>query len=156
MKTSIPPIRLALILLGALAIDASLLQRASAAQVCAWIVETVEDDGAHKFALNLSADAPISASVRFQAPGVISASMGGELIQLDPGMPMDVDAEGFDVDAGDDLSFDVKLFDHPLSVDEFDAPHGKPLAAFVFHRKVAEGEHAPPADLAVKQCKPLG
>ena len=87
---------------------------------------------------------------------VVAQAMGGELIQLDPGAPKEVDAEGFDVDAGDELSFDVKLFDHPLSVDEFDAPHGKPLAAFVFHRKVGEGERTPPADLAAKQCQPLG
>ena len=156
MKTNIRPVRLALVVLGAVALNASLLQRAWAGQACAWVVESVEDDGAHKFALNLSVDAPLSASVRFQGPGFTSGAMGGELIQLDPGMPKEVDGEGFDVDAGDDLSFDVKLFDHPLSLDDLDDPRGKPLAAFVFHRKVGVGEHAPPADLAAKQCKPLG
>ncbi len=156
LKTRLPAMRLALIVLGAVALNASLMQRASAAQVCAWLVESVQDDGAHEFALNLSVDAPTSTAVRFQGPGFTSGAMGGELIQLDPGVAKEVDNEGFDVDAGDDLSFDVKLFDHPLTLDELDDPRGKPLAAFVFRRKVGEGEKAPPADLAVKQCKPLG
>ena len=148
--------RRALIVLCALILDASLLERAWAAQACAWIVESVEDDGAHKFELNLSVDAPTSVAVRFQGPGFTSASMGGDMIQLDPGEPKDVDGEGFDVSAGDDLRFDVRLFDHPLaSLEEMDNPTGKPLATFAFHRKVGADEHAPPADLA-KQCQPLG
>src|SRR5215469_13598654 len=120
--------RRALIVLCAFAFDAALLQRAWAAQACAWIVESVEDDGAHKFALNLSVDAPTSVAVRFAGPGFTSGAMGGDLIQLAPGEPKEVDGEGFDVDAGDDLSFDVKLFDHALSLDELDDPVGKPLA----------------------------
>ena len=145
-----------LIVFFALVANAALLERAWAAQACAGIVESVEDGDTHKFELNLSADAPISVAVRYQAPGVISASSGGELIQLAAGEPKDVDGEGFDVSPGDDLSFDVRLFDHPLSMDDLDNPPGKPLATFVFHRKVGEAEHTPPPDLAAKQCKPLG
>jgi hypothetical protein len=148
--------RRALIVLCALLLDGSLLERAWAAQACAWIVESVEDDGAHKFELNLSADAPASVAARFQGPNFTSGAMGGELIQLDPGEPKTVDGEGFDVDPGDDLRFDVRLFSHALTLDDLDAPPAHPLAAFVFHRKVGEGERAPPADLAVKQCKPIG
>jgi hypothetical protein len=151
-----PLIRPALILLGAVALSASLEGRAMAAQACAWIVETVETDGAHKFALNLSVDAPTTAAVRFQGPGFTSGSMGGGLLQLNAGEAKEVDGEGFDVDGGDDLSFDVKLFDHALTLDDLDEPKGTPLAAFVFHRKVPEGEKSPPADLAAKQCKTLG
>jgi hypothetical protein len=149
--------RRALIVLCALILDASLLERARAAQACAWIVESVEDDGAHQFALNLSVDAATSVAVRFQGPGFTSGSMGGDMIQLAPGEPREVDGEGFDVGAGDDLRFDVRLFDHPLaSLDEVKQPPGKPLAAFAFHRKVGKDERAPPIDLAAKQCKPLG
>lgn len=148
--------RPALIVLCALMLDAALLERAWAAQVCAWIVESVEDDGTHKFALNLSADAPASVSARFQGPNFTSGAMGGEMIQLEAGAPQDVDGEGFDVSPGDDLRFDVRLFDRRLSLDDLDAPPVKPLAAFVFERKVGEGERAPPADFAAKQCKPLG
>ncbi len=148
--------RRALIVLCAMILDASLLERAWAAQACAWIVESVEDDGAHMFKLNLSVDAPKSVAVRFQGPGFTSASMGGDMIQLDPGEPKEVDGEGFDVSAGDDLHFDVQLFDHPLaSLDEMHAPTGKPLAAFAFDPKVGQDARASPADLA-KQCKPLG
>jgi hypothetical protein len=148
--------RRALIVVCALVLDASLLQRAWAAQVCAWIVESIEDDGDHKFDLNLSADAPTSVAVRFQGPNFTSASMGGEMIQLDRGEPKDVDGEGFDVSPGDDLSFDVRLYDKPIaSLDDMDHPTGKLLAAFTFHRKVGDDEHAPPADLAAKQCAPL-
>ena len=154
-NTNLAAVRGALIALGALALGAGFAGRASAAQVCAWIVETAETDGTHKFALNLAADAPVTASVRFQGPNFTSGAMGGELIQLEPAAPKEVDAEGFDVDAGDDLRFDVKLFDHPLSLDELDDPHGKPLAAFAFDRKAGEGERAPPASLAVRQCQPL-
>ena len=153
---TIAPIRPALVVLCALALDGSWLERACAAQACAWIVETVQDDGAHKFALNLSADAPASVAVRFQGPGFTSGAMGGDLIELAPGEPKEVDNEGFDVDAGDELSFDVKLFDHALSLDELDDPRGKPLAAFAFHRKVGETERTPPPDLAAKQCSPFG
>jgi hypothetical protein len=98
----------------------------------------------------------MSAAVRFQGPGFTSGAMGGQLIQLAPGAPQDVDGEGFDVDAGDDLSFDVRLFGHPLSLDDLDNPPARPLAAFAFHRKVGQGERAPPADLAARRCKPLG
>jgi len=148
--------RRALILACAVVLNAVWLQQARAAQVCAWIVESIEDGDTHKFELNLSADAATQVSARFQGPGFTSASMGGELIQLDPGEAKSVDGEGFDVDPGDDISFDVKLFNHPISFEEMDNPSGTPLAAFTFHRKVGAGEKAPPADLAVKQCKPLG
>jgi hypothetical protein len=145
------------IVICALILDATLSQRASAAQVCVWIVESVEDDGLHKFELNLGVDTPTSAAVRFKGPGFTSASMGGDMIPLDPGAPKDVDGEGFDVSAGDDLQFDVQLFDRPMaSVDEMEAPTGKLLAAFAFHRKVGEDERTPPPDFAAKQCKPLG
>jgi hypothetical protein len=147
--------RRALIILCALVLDASLLGPAWAAQVCAWIDESVEEDGTHKFELNLSVDAPTSVAVGFRGPGFTSGSMGGEMIQLDPGAAKDVDGEGFDVSAGDGLRFDVQLFDHPLSLDELDSPVGKPLAAFTFRRKVGGDETAPPADLSTKQCKNL-
>jgi hypothetical protein len=147
--------RRALIVLCALILNASLQERAWAAQVCVWIVESAEDDGAHKFELNLSADAPVAVAVRFQGPGFTSASMGGDMIQLNPGEPKDVDGEGFDVSAGDDLSFDVRLFDHALaSLAEMDNPAGKPLATFAFQRKVGADEHAPTG--FAKQCKALG
>jgi hypothetical protein len=108
------------------------------------------------FRLNLSVDAPTSVAVRFKGPGFTSASLGGDMIQLDPGVPKEVDAEGFDVSAGDDIAFDVRLFDHPItSLDEMDHPTGKQLAAFAFHPKVGQTGRASPADLA-KQCKPLG
>ena len=66
------PLRGAMVVLCALILDASLLERAWAAQACAWIVESVEDDGAHKFTLNLSADAPTSVAARFSGPGFTS------------------------------------------------------------------------------------
>lgn len=148
--------RHALIVLCALILNASLVERAWAAQACAWIVESVEDDGAHMFKLNLSVDAPTSVAVRFQGPGFTSASMGGDVIQLGPGDAKDVDSEGFDVSAGDDLHFDVRLFDHPLaSLDEAKNPNRKPLATFAFHGKVGQDGRASPADLA-KQCRPIG
>ena len=147
--------RRALIVLYALILDASLLERAWAAQACAWIVESIEDDGTHMFKLNLSVDAPTSVAVRFQGPGFTSASMGGDMIQLDPGEPKDVDGEGFDVSAGDDLHFDVRLFDHALgSLDEMRNPTGSPVAAFAFQAKVGSDGRATPVDLA-KQCEPL-
>jgi hypothetical protein len=148
--------RCALIVLCAVILDASFLERASAAQACAWIVEAAGDDGTPMFRLNLSTDAPASVAVRFQGPGFTSASMGGAMIQLVPGEPKEVDGEGFDVTAGDDLQFDVRLFDHPLaSIDEMEHPTGRLLAAFAFHLKVGQDGHARLADLA-KQCKPLG
>ena len=149
--------RRALIVLCAVILDASLHERAWAAKACAWIVESVEDDGEHKFELNLSVDAPASVAVRFQGPGFTSASMGGDMIPLNPGAPTVVDGEGFEVSAGDDLRFDVQLFDRPLaSLDEMKTPTGQPLAVFAFHRKVAEDERSPPADLATEQCERLG
>ncbi len=148
--------RRALIVLSALILNASLLERAWAAQACAWLVESVEDDGAHKFTLNLSADAPASVAARFSGPGFTSISLGGDMIQLDPGQPKEVDNEGFDVSAGDDLHFEVQLFGHSLaSMEELQNPTGKPLAVFAFDAKVGADDRAPPPALA-KQCKPLG
>ena len=143
-----------IVLCAVILLDAGWPARAWAAQVCAWIVESVEAEGTHKFELNLSVDAPASVAVRFEGPNFTSAAMGGEMIQLDAGEPKTVDGEGFDVSPGDDLSFDVRLYAHPLTLDELDNPTGKPLAAFTFHRKVVEAERALPADLAAKQCKP--
>jgi hypothetical protein len=151
-----PFVRALVVLCAVILFDAMGVQRAWAGEACAWIVESTEDDGAHRFELNLSVDAPASVSVRFQGPGFTSGSMGGELIQFDAGQPKDVDGEGFDVSPGDDVSFDVKLYSHPLTLDELDDPNGKPLAAFTFHRKVGEAERTPPPDLAAKQCRPLG
>ncbi|HEV2365508.1 MAG TPA: hypothetical protein VGS12_15060 [Caulobacteraceae bacterium] len=132
-------------------------ERASAAQACAWIVEVVEDDGSHMFKLDLSVDAPASVAVRFRGPGFTSASMGGEMIDLEPGEPQEVDGEGFEVSTGDALGFEAQLYDRPMaSLEEMNSPTGKLLAAFAFHRTVGVAESAPPPDLAVKQCKPLG
>jgi hypothetical protein len=153
MRSKALSMRSALIVLCALTLNASVLGRAWAAQVCAWIVESIEADGAHKFELDLSADAPVSAAVRFQGPGFMSASMGGDVIQLDPGESKSVDDEGFDVSPGDDLRFDVQLYDHPIaSLDEMHDPTGKVLAGFVFQRQAGAGGR--PADFA-RQCKPL-
>ncbi len=130
---------------------------ASATQACAWIVEQVEHGGSHMFKLKLSVDAPSALAVRFQGSNFTSASMGGDMIQLDAGQAKEVDSEGFDVSAGDDLRFEVKLFDRPIaSLDEMNDPTRKPLVAFAFHGKVGNDERAPPAALAAKQCKPLG
>jgi hypothetical protein len=148
--------RRALIALSALALDAAWLGHAHAAQVCAWIAESVEEGDTHKFELWLSVDAPASVSARVQGSNFTSGAMGGELIELTPAEPKNVDGEGFADDPGDDISFDVKLFNHPLTLDELDAPTGPPLAAFTFHRKVGASERTPPPDLAAKQCKPLG
>ena len=148
--------RAALIVLCALSLDASLADRARAAQVCAWIVESVEDDGAHKFELNLGVDAPTSLAVRFQGPPFISVSMGGDMIQLEPGEANNVEGDGFAVLAGVDLRFNVQLFDRPITFEEMEKPTRKPLATFDFHRKVGEDERTPPADLAAKQCKTVG
>jgi hypothetical protein len=149
--------RRALIPLLALIANAALVERAWATTACAWIVESVEDDGAHMFALNLSVDAPVDLAVRVHGSNFTSGAMGGELIHFDPGEAKEVDAEGFDVSPGDDLAFDAQLYAQPMAtLDEMEHPSGKPLAVFAFHRKVGEAEHAPPADLAARQCKPLG
>jgi hypothetical protein len=147
--------RRALIVLCALILNAALLERAWAAQACAWIVESIGDDGAHHFALNLSADAPTSVAARYSGPGFISDSIGGEMIQLDPGQPKNVDEEGFDVSPGDDLHFEVQLFGHSLaSMEELQHPTGKPLATFAFDAKAGANGRAPPSALA-KQCHAL-
>lgn len=148
--------RHAVTVLAALTLAAAPWERARAAQVCAWIVETIEDDGAHMFKLTLSVDAPASVAVRFHGANFTSASMGGDLIALDPGEPKEVDGAGFDVGAGDDLDFDVRLYDHPLaSLEAMRNPAGKPLTTFVFHGKAGADGHAP-ADALAKQCQPLG
>jgi hypothetical protein len=148
--------RYAPILICVIALNTFFAETASAAQLCAWLVEHVEDDGAHMFRLNLSSDAATSVSARFQGPGFTSAAMGGDMIQLEAGEAKEIDGEGFDVSAGDDLHFDVALYDHALgSLEEMEKPSGKSLAAFVFEGKVGADEHAPAGVLA-RQCKPLG
>jgi hypothetical protein len=147
-------LRRSLIAVAALILNASLMQGASAAQMCAWIVESAEQDGLHKFALNVSVDASTSVAVRFQGPNFTSGAMGGDMISLDPSEPREIDSEGFDVGAGDALSFTVKVFDRPIA-SLSDEP-GPTRAEFVFQRRVAEGEQAPPPDLATKQCKAVG
>ena len=128
-----------------------------AAQVCAWIVETVEDDGGHKFELDLVADTPTSLAVGLLGPGFTSAARGGELIPLQSGQPEVVDGEGFDVAPGDALRFEARLFQAPIaSLDDLKSGAVKPLAVFVFQRTVGDKEAAPPGDLATRQCAPIG
>ena len=149
--------RRALIAVGALIAGVAPLERAWATQVCAWIDESIDTDGDHKFALELSADAPAEVSVRFQGPNFTSAAMGGDLIALTPGEPNNVETDGLDIGALDEVAFDVRLYAQPLaSLDEMEHPTAKPFASFVFHRKVGQDEHKAPADLAAKQCQPLG
>jgi hypothetical protein len=135
-------------------LNTSLMQAASAATICAWIVETAEPDGLHKFALNMSADAATSVSVKFQGPNFTSGAMGGDMIDLAPNEAREVDGEGFDVSPGDALSFTVKVFDRPIAT--LSEEPGPARAAFVFQRKAPDGEQSPPPDLAAKQCKAVG
>jgi hypothetical protein len=119
-------LRRSLIAVAALILNASLMQGASAAQMCAWIVESAEQDGLHKFALNVSVDASTSVAVRFQGPNFTSGAMGGDMISLDPSEPREIDSEGFDVGAGDALSFTVKVFDRPIaSLSDEPGPGGR-------------------------------
>jgi hypothetical protein len=127
----------------------------SAAQVCAWIIETVQPENVRHIELWMQSDSEINFYYEIGGDGLVDRSGkvqsdGGGTFVLHPGQAVSTWSEGSTlVPPG---RIDVTLTLHAPTPSVFDPP-GPVIGTWAFRREVAEGETAVPPALATKQCK---
>jgi hypothetical protein len=141
--------------LMALAITAAAAP-SQAAQVCAWMVETVGDDDLREVALWLEADSDVDLYYMMKGEGLKDGSgrahsPGSGTYSLSAKTP--ARAWGFGSTLSPPGEIDVIAELHASPKDIFADEEPPLVMAFTFHREVPEGETAPPATLAARQCQ---
>ena len=131
---------------------------AQAAQVCAWMKETIQGDDVHDFELWLEADSRIDFLYQIGGKGVVTASMTGNspssaTFSLDPAAPEKVWGYGSTLNPPGKIDFSVEL--HQMPADIFSDAPTPLMARFAFQRDVPRSETKAPATLARKQCAVL-
>ncbi|HUO97190.1 MAG TPA: hypothetical protein VMU01_00895 [Rhizomicrobium sp.] len=126
-----------------------------AAQVCAWMKESVENGNDHHLQVWMQADAHIEFLYKIGGQGVVDASGSSNspasaTYMLDPGRAESVWEGGGTLNPPGKI--DVSLEVHEWPKDIFSKAPTPLLAAFKFQRNVPAGETKPPATLAKKQC----
>jgi hypothetical protein len=129
-----------------------------AAQVCAWMKETIQAEDEHNFDLWLEADSRVDFLYQIGGKGVVTASIAGNspssaTFSLDPGTPEKAWGYGSTLNPPGKIDFNVEL--HQMPADIFSDAPTPLLARFVFQRDVPQGETKAPATLAKKQCAVL-
>ncbi len=130
---------------------------ARAAQVCAWLTETVDADQAHRFDLWLEADAEADILYAMKGRGVVTEgsqiySPGSGTYTLHAHRPERVWGFGATLDPPGDIDIVAEIHQKPASVFDDDSPL---IAAFPFQRHVPEDETTPPTDFQSRRCAPL-
>jgi hypothetical protein len=128
---------------------------AQAAQVCGWLVETLESENTYMFDIWLQSDAPLDFVYNIGGTGVVSESSrahspGSGTYTLNAGKAQKVWGFGSTLYAPAKLDFTIEL--HQTPADIFSKAPTPLLAEFSFRRNVPESEKKPPATLAKKQC----
>ncbi len=131
---------------------------AQAAQVCAWMKETVKSDDEHYFELWLQADSETEFLYQIGGKGVVTASLTANsptsaTYSLNAEKAEKVWAYGSTLTPPGKIDFSVEL--HQMPVDIFSDAPTPLLAKFVFQRDVPQSEKQAPATLAKKQCAVL-
>jgi hypothetical protein len=131
---------------------------AQAAQVCAWMKESIAADEEYKFELWLQADTDMDFLYMVGGKGVVTAAMSGNTpakatYSLHAGKAETVWSTGLTLDAPGTIDFVVEL--HQMPADIFSDAPTPTLAKFVFDRNVPRPEKQAPATLARKQCAVL-
>lgn len=141
------------ILYGLLALG--LAAPCSAANVCAWMKESVAEDDLHKVQIWIQADADLQFLYKVDGPGLVDDSGHANspttaTYSLDAGQAKTMwDFGATMVPPG---KIDIRLELHEWPKDIFSKEATPLLAAFSFQRSVPAGEKTPPATLAKKQC----
>lgn len=131
---------------------------AHAAQVCAWMDETIGEDDCHELALWLEADGDVDFYYKIKGEGLRSEGMKAHspnsgtfvLHARKPDKPW-----GFGATLSPPGEIDVVIELRATPKDIFSDAETPLLASFTFRRQVPEGETTPPNDLASKQCAVL-
>jgi hypothetical protein len=130
---------------------------AHAAQVCAWLTESIGEDNLHEVALWMQADADVSVYYMIKGEGLKeneggrSHSPGSGTFGLQAGKPEK--PWGFGATLYPPGVIDIVAEVHATPKDVFSDDEPPLLASFTFHREVPEGEEKAPATLAARQCK---
>jgi hypothetical protein len=132
-------------------------QAASAAQICAWMDETVEPEDARHVQLWLQSDGEVEFLYEIGGKGLVDASgkshspSSGTFL-LHPG---EKDSPwSFGATLSPPGRIDVTVTLHAPTPSIFDPP-GPVIATYAFRREVREGEKSVPPVLAQKQCVTL-
>ena len=128
---------------------------ARAAQLCGWLVETVDAEQTHDFALWLESDADLEFFYKMSGKGIVTPSMkayspGKGTFTLHPKRPDK--PWSFGTTIGDEGDVDIVAEIHVMPKSIFDETETPLLAKFVFQRHVPEDEKTPPGEFAKHQC----
>jgi hypothetical protein len=146
------PLVLALTLAAALAAGA-----AHAAQICAWMTETSNEDNFHEVTLWMQADADVDFYYMIKGEG-LKADDGDRFHSPGSGTYVLHKGEadkpwGFGATLYPPGEIDIVAEVHAWPKDIFKAEDSPLLTSFTFHRRVPDGEETPPKTLAARQCK---
>jgi hypothetical protein len=127
---------------------------ASAAQVCAWMKETTQENDVRHLELWLQSDTRLNFTYEIGGDGLADASghsnsPSSGSFNLQPGQAETPWSFGATFNPPGRIDVTVTL--HAPTPSIFDPP-GPVIAAFIFRRDVGEGERAPPPTLAARQC----
>jgi len=131
---------------------------AHAAQVCAWMDETIGEDDYHELALWLEADTDFDFYYKIKGEGLRSEDMRAHspnsgTFFLHPRKPDKPWSFGSTLTPPGDIDVVIELRAMPKDV--FSDAETPLLASFTFKRAVPEGETKPPKDFAKRQCATL-
>jgi hypothetical protein len=146
---------------GGLALAAlvvALAAPAEAAQVCGWLVESVDADEVNRWDLWLQSDADMDFKYEMKGEGVTTESSriyspGSGSFFLTAGKADHAWGFGTNLEPGANIDIVAEL--HQTPEDIFDDNETPLLAAFTFQRTVPEGETEPPKTFMEKQCVTL-
>jgi hypothetical protein len=139
--------------LAALAVSAA--GPVQAAQLCGWLIETVEADDLHQFDLWLEADGQVDIFYKMTGEGIYSESSqsyspGSGTYSLRTRTAAKVWGFGTTLNTPADIDIVAEIHAPPKSV--FSDEETPLLAAFTFRRHVPEDEGAPPKAFGARQC----
>lgn len=130
----------------------------SAAQVCAWMAETLQAGDVRHVQLWLQSDSEINFYYEIGGDGLVDASGNSNspssgTFALHPGRPKSPWLFGATLTPPGHIDVTVTL--HAPTASIFDPP-GPVIASWAFRREVRERETAVPDVLAAKQCSTVG
>lgn len=131
---------------------------AQAAQVCGWLVESIDADKVNSWDLWLQSDAEVDFKYEMKGEGITTESSrmyspGSGSFSLTAGKAGHAWGFGTNLEAGANIDIIAEL--HQAPKDIFNDDETPLLATFTFQRKVPEGETAPPKTFMEKQCVTL-
>lgn len=147
---------LAAVLAGAILASAP---AARAAEICAWMTESLGEENYREVELWLQADADVSMFYSMKGDGLKETgespsrghSPGSGTFTLDRGEPKKPWGFGMTLYPPGEIDIVAEVREWPKDIFAEEEP--PLLTAFTFRRAIPEGEEKPPATLAEKQCR---